>query len=95
MCQGNSTPRVKKHERKIRNPMSRFSKEKVESFDTELRALVQRYLDMPDVDAMALGIVLGNKAHQMDVIGLHERQEFRRKRDEQAKAPTARGVETP
>lgn len=58
--------------------MSRFSKEKVAAFDTELRALVQRYLDMPDVDAMALGVVLSGKAEQMDVIGLHERQEFKR-----------------
>ena len=74
--------RVVRSERRIREErgLGRFSKEKVEAFNKELHDLVQRYLDMPDVDAMALAAPLSRKAEQVDVIGLYERQEFRRTR---------------
>jgi hypothetical protein len=58
----------------------RFDAAKIDAFAAELHALVQRYLDMEDVDAIALAAPLSRKAEQVDMIGLHERQEFRAKR---------------
>lgn len=54
----------------------RFSDEKHTAFEAELHALVQKYLDMSDVDALTISFPLERKAKQCQIIGTRERQEF-------------------
>lgn len=68
--------------------MSRFSDEKHKQFDAELGELVQRYLDMPDVDALELHLPLARRAEQMRFIAVYERNKFREEeRQKRSKAP--------
>mgnify|MGYP001567603110 CR=1 FL=1 len=57
--------------------MSRFDAAKIDAFDAELHALVQKYLDMKDVDALAMYGPLWRRAEAVKQIGCHERLEFR------------------
>lgn len=59
--------------------MSRFSKEKHDAFDAKLGELMNEYLGLDDVDAMALAGHLDRRAKEAAFIGWHERNEFKRK----------------
>jgi hypothetical protein len=54
----------------------RFSDEKHKAFEAELHALVQKYLDMPDVDALTISFPLERACKQAQFIGIDERRSF-------------------
>ena len=54
---------------------SRFDAAKVNIFNDELGALVQKYLDMKDVDPLALCGPLLRRAEEMNFIGCEERRQ--------------------
>jgi hypothetical protein len=55
--------------------MSRFEAAKIDIFNDELGALVQKYLDMKDVDPLALYGPLWRRAEEMKFIGCEERRQ--------------------
>jgi hypothetical protein len=54
----------------------RFSGEKAAAFDAELGKLVQKYLDMPDADPLALAMPLNRRGREVAFIAADERQKF-------------------